>query len=114
MLILRADHFMVFEFGFSNFLDFMLNCHGNSLIKISVWFSSASSVDESELARKIVHKWEEGIITKFVTFSVLCIYCMEFDMFVCLKFWISFFRNTTSLQAVCWSCSGADRQRSTL
>ena len=76
------------------------------------WHSPASSVDESELARKIVHRWQEGIAILAI-FSVMCeYYLIKFCMKCCVnwEFWSSSFgRSKTSLQAVYWSGCGVDR-----
>lgn len=45
--------------------------------------SSASTIDESELARKIVYQWEEGILNAY---RLLKIY-----VYVCIFVWMYLF-----------------------
>lgn len=70
-------------------------------------FSSGNRLDESDLAKRIVHQWEGGdfmMISIFSQFLYKRWCCVYIDWNWC----DSFSRSATSIQAVYWSCSGID------
>lgn len=49
--------------------------------------SSASTIDESELARKIVYQWEEGILNAYTIYVYVCIFVW---MYLFISHWICY------------------------
>lgn len=70
--------------------------------------SSASTIDESELARKIVYQWEEGILNAYRLLKIYVYVCIFVWMYLFISHWICY--GVPLLLQICGAASFEVRQ----